>query len=211
MFLKLKNLLQKKFILIFALVFATALLVAPKFLADKQESNPQSSKTEVSDQTDFEEALTNQTDITSVDHENPKEQVGGSKKIQGTTTQQTTKSNNTPTTKKPTSSSQASVIQEIALNINTGSANYSYSVARAKSMTVYDVLVKASNENKFSLVSSWYGAPLNSQYIIEIHGFNCGCWTYTLKDKYGVKVPGSGEGASLDTVKPGNIIIWKTT
>ena len=78
-------------------------------------------------------------------------------------------------------------------------------------MTVYDVLDSASRENKFSLVAKWYGPPLNSYYIIEIHNFNCECWTYTLRDKNGEKVPGSGAGASLDTVKPGNIIIWKAT
>lgn len=101
--------------------------------------------------------------------------------------------------------------ETVDLKISTGSSNYSYQVSWSERMTVYDVLDSASRENKFSLVAKWYGPPLNSYYIIEIHNFNCECWTYTLRDKNGEKVPGSGAGASLDTVKPGNIIIWKAT
>ncbi|MEX0621854.1 MAG: hypothetical protein WD187_02590 [Candidatus Woykebacteria bacterium] len=101
--------------------------------------------------------------------------------------------------------------ETVDLKISTSTSNYSYQVSWRQGMSVYDVLESASHENKFSLVAKWYGMPLNSYYIIEIHSFNCECWTYTLKDKNGEKVPGSGEGASLDTVEPGNIIIWKAT
>src|SRR3990167_5253969 len=101
--------------------------------------------------------------------------------------------------------------ETVGLEISTSTANYSLQVYWRQGMTVYDVLDSASRENKFSLVAKWYGAPSNSYYIIEIHNFNCECWTYTLRDKNGEKVPGSGEGASLDTVEPGNIIIWKAT
>ncbi|MDP2720946.1 MAG: hypothetical protein Q8O75_03330 [bacterium] len=101
--------------------------------------------------------------------------------------------------------------ETVDLKINIGTSSYSYQIYWSERMTVYEVLDKASNENKFSLTAKWYGPPLNSYYITEIHGHSCECWIYVVKDKNGEKVPGSGEGASLDTVEPGNIIIWKVT
>lgn len=99
----------------------------------------------------------------------------------------------------------------VDLRINIGSSRYSYQVSWSEGVTVYAVLVKASSENKFSLVARWYGAPLNSYYVTELHGHNCECWTYTVKDKDGKDVPGKGKGVSLDTLGPDDIISWKAT
>ncbi len=206
MFSKVKNIVQKNLILIPTLLVIGLVIATPKFLGSekKAEPKPQGSTVTTSNKTQ-ETSTADQQTITPPTTKN---------QVQGTTTYQTTQkqtSNKNSANSNPTPTAPAPVEQTVTLNINTGSGNYPYQVSWSAGMTVYDVLVKASSENKFSLVARWYGAPLNSYYITELHGHNCECWTYTVKDKDGKDVPGKGKGVSLDTLSPDNIITWKTT
>ena len=202
MFSKVKNVLRKNLILILTLLIAAAFLVTPEFLNQNQGTSPQPQKVEVSGQAGQLKTLVG-------NQETYHESKSDNDQIQGASVSQNYPPKKKPNAQNPAASTQTAATQKITLNIDIGNASYSYPVTWTSSMTVYDVLVKASTENKFSLVAKWYGAPLNSYYITEIHGFNCQCWTYVVKDKYGQEIPGSGTGASLDFVNPGNIISWK--
>ena len=203
---KLKKINFKRFIVPTLLVVAAAIFFVVPINFQAGTTSVEKNQNKVGSAADIPQATTSSKEISSnrtskINHKSiaksePIETTAG-KVLQETVSQATGEKNQ----KKET----------VGLEISTSTANYSLQVYWRQGMTVYDVLDSASRENKFSLVAKWYGAPLNSYYIIEIHNFNCECWTYTLRDKNGEKVPGSGEGASLDTVEPGNIIIWKAT
>jgi len=204
-------------LIIILTAFILAIFTVPKFLnLDQTSTSPEREENneEISSKTGEVEGKSNQSgndsapnsentsnnNLNSYGHE-----ANESKPVKGTTTKLNAKS------KSDTSKTENPQTQIVVLEIKTSTNSYSYNVSWQEDMSIYDVLVSASEKNKFSLVAKWYGAPLNSYYISEIHGFNCQCWTYKLKDKYGNDAPGSGLGASLDTVSPGNIITWKAT
>ncbi len=166
--------------------------------SEAKEVEGESSKSEEDSKPNSSITSNNNLDLLSQESNNSNE-------VKGTTTKTNGKSNSN------NSKTEVPKTQIIVLKIDTGTNSYSYNVSWQEDMNVYKVLESASKKNNFSLVARWYGAPLNSYYISEIHGYSCQCWTYKLNDKYNIEVPGSGLGASLDTVDPGDIIIWKAT
>lgn len=197
--------------------FILAIFTVPKFLnLDQTSTIPErvENKEEISSKTSEVEGKPNQlgndstpnsentsnNNLNSYGHE-----ASESKPVKGTTTKSNARA------KSDAAKTENPQAQIVVLEIKTSTNSYSYNVSWQEGMNVYDVLASASEKNKFSLIAKWYGAPLKSYYISEIHGYNCQCWTYKLKDNYNNEVPGSGLGVSLDTVSPGNIIIWKTT
>lgn len=96
------------------------------------------------------------------------------------------------------------VNQIVTLKINTGNNSYCYQVVWSDGMTVYDVLVKASTENNFSFVASYFNS-FKSYYISGIHGDNCSCWIYKLN---GVE---PALGVSLVKVNSNDVISWSKT
>jgi len=91
---------------------------------------------------------------------------------------------------------------QVTLKINVGSDNYSYQVKWTESMSVYDVLEKASQENGFTLVAKW-NQVLKSYYVTGIHDTVCECWKYELN---GQEPP---LGSSLVKVSKNDTVIWK--
>ncbi len=211
-----KKFISKNLIALLAIIFVVALFIAPRFLTENKTNN--NSHTQKTQEENKSSQTSDQNDsLTTKPETKEGSQPSSATNVQGATTQKTPAKTNQPkpTTSVPTNGSTSEagepVVREVTLQIKAGSSNYSYQVTWTSGMTVYEVLNKAHTENNFSLKSRWYGGSLNSEYVTEIHGYNCECWEYQLnnsgKDHNGNPL----KGASLVTVEPNDIITWKTT
>jgi len=208
MFLKIKKIFPKNLISLSLLFVSAILLVSPKFL-DISESKKTSQENKKISKEQIKAKQENTQSVVKTDQSElnstalPKNRESDSlnqQKVQGTKTQTQIQE------QKP--STEGKISKVVSLSINTGVESYSFKVDWVDGMTVWDVLNKAHEENGFSLKASWYGNPLNSYYITEIHGKNCECWTYKLNGQ-GLDHEGKPlKGASLVKVKENDIIVW---